>query len=178
MNVSDCYYLGVISKTFGYKGELIFALDVDDPSHYSKMESVFVQINDKLVPFFIQTISPRPNSHLLFVRFEGIDTVDKAMDLCGCELYLPLTRLSPLSGKQFYYHEIQDYDVVDAMHGHIGKIRQVLDFPGNPLFQIEKGQIEILIPIRDEFILHLDRPNRTLHLQAPEGLIDMYFSGQ
>jgi 16S rRNA processing protein RimM len=34
MNQNDCFYLGYVTKTFGYKGEVVIYLDVDDPSYY------------------------------------------------------------------------------------------------------------------------------------------------
>jgi ribosomal 30S subunit maturation factor RimM len=86
----------------------------------------------------------------------------------------PLSALPRLSEKQFYFHEIAGYTVVDQVQGEIGKVEKVLDYPMQALLQVMKGTKEILIPVADEIILKVDRKNRLLHIHAPEGLIEMY----
>ncbi len=174
MKTSDCYYLGYVTKTFGYKGEVSLFFDVDDPLVYSKMESVFILLGEKLVPFFVETLAFRPNSREAYVRFQGVDTEAKAGQLCGKELYMPLAFLPKLTGNSFYYHEIEGFEAIDTLMGPIGVVEQVIDLPGNPLFQVKRGYQEILIPLREEFIDHVDREHRKIILTAPEGLIDIY----
>ncbi len=174
MNASDCFYLGYVSKTFGYKGALTFFLDVDNPADYKKLESVFIQLGGKLVPFFITSLSIRPNSREANVYLQGIDTEEKATSLCNKELYLPLTFLPELKGNKFYFHEVEGYEAIDNQMGAIGIIERVIDLPGNPLFLIRSDYQEILIPVRDEFIQKLDRENRKIFLDPPDGLIDIY----
>lgn len=174
MNKKDFFILGYISKTVGIKGEVMFNLDVDDPKRYQKLESVFVEINNNLVPFFITRIQSRGNTAV--VSFEGIDTPQKAQEFTGCSLYLPLSFLPPLKGKKFYFHEVPGYTVIDRQHGNIGVIESILDFPQQAIFQIKNGEKEILVPAKSEFIQSIDRSTRTIHIQAPEGLIDIYLS--
>lgn len=176
MNQNDCYYLGYVTKTFGFKGEVMLFLDADDPLYYSKLESVFVQIEGKLIPFFIQQINIKPNKAEAVVRFQDIDTPEKAQRLIGCELFLPLELLPPLEGDEFYFHEIAGYQAIDKHKGPLGIITQVLEFPGNPVFQIQAGTREVLIPAHDQFIEKLDRKNKKIYLNAPEGLIDLYLN--
>ncbi|MBW6498273.1 MAG: ribosome maturation factor RimM [Bacteroidales bacterium] len=176
MKQDDCYYLGYVTKTFGYKGEVFIFLDVDDPSYYKELESVFILLGGKLIPFFVQKISLRPNSPEAVVRFQDVDTPEKAQHLAGSELYLPLELLPPLKGNAFYFHEIVGYEVIDKQYGDLGKITGVLEFPGNPVFQIQAGKKEVLIPANDQIIERLDRQNKKIHINAPEGLIDLYLN--
>ena len=53
----DCYLLGTITKTRGFKGDLVFFLDVTNPFEYERLESVFVDLNGMLTPFFIEQIN-------------------------------------------------------------------------------------------------------------------------
>lgn len=70
MNIDACYQLGYVIKKHGVKGEVSVLLDVDFPEEYSELESVFVEINQKLVPFFIEAIQIRDDKAV--IKFEHI----------------------------------------------------------------------------------------------------------
>lgn len=172
MTKNECFNLGYISRRVGNFGDLAFVLDVDDPKRYQKLESVFVELNNTLVPFFIKKIQLRGNTTV--VSIEGIDTIEKAEGLIKSSIYLPLSFLPPLTGKKFYFHEMPGYTVIDKKYGAIGVVEEVLDYPQQAIFQIKFGEHEILIPAKDEFIVSINRLNKQLELDAPEGLIDLY----
>ena len=167
----DCYQLGKITKPFGFKGQVIFFLDVDTPEDYATLDSVFVEAKGILIPYFIKEISI--NGNKATVTFEDLSPAE-AQALVGCNLYLPLDLLPKLTGNKFYYHEIIGWNVVDSEKGDIGTIKSVIDFPAQPLFQIFKNDTEILIPIIDPVIKKVDRDKKTIFITAPNGLIDLY----
>ncbi|MCJ7759237.1 MAG: ribosome maturation factor RimM, partial [Gillisia sp.] len=169
----DCFYLGKIVSQFSFKGELLIKLDTDEPEAYTEMESVFVDINENLVPFFIVKSSLH-RSTLLRVRFEDVDSEEEADEIMKCSVYLPLTMLPELEGDKFYFHEIIGYTVEDINYGNIGKVVSINDSTAQALFEIEKGDKQILIPMNDEFIEKLDKKNKIIYLKTPEGLIDLY----
>jgi len=171
MKIEDCFYLGKVTKPFGYKGEVVLFLDVDDMSKYQKLDSVFIMMDNQLIPFFVETMHFKNNKAV--VRFMDI-SFDESQRLIGKELYLPLAKLPKLSGKKFYFHEIKGYKIVDADKGEIGIVENILDYPGQDLFQINYNGQEILIPAIDEIIKSIDRNAKTIHIKAPEGLIDLY----
>ena len=174
MTKNECFNLGYIARRVGNHRELAFALDVDEPSRYNKLKSVFVELNNSLVPFFIKKIQLKGNTAT--VSFEGIDSISKADELVKAGLFLPLSFLPPLTGKKFYFHELPGFTAVDKFFGEIGVVKEVLNFPQQAILSIFKGEKEILIPAKEEFIVAIDRENKRLELNAPEGLIDMYLS--
>ncbi|MGQ0828057.1 MAG: ribosome maturation factor RimM [Bacteroidota bacterium] len=176
MNKNECFNLGYIARRVGNKGELLFVLDVDDPLRYKKLESIFVERNNSLVPFFIKKVQLRGNNAT--VSIDGIDTIERAEELVKSGLFLPLSFLPELNGKKFYFHEISGFTVVDKVYGEIGVVESVLDFPQQAVFQIKKGDQEILVPAKEEFIISINRADRRLEIQAPEGLIDIYISNK
>lgn len=169
----DCYLLGTITKTRGFKGDLVFFLDVTDPYEYEKLESVFVDMNGMLTPFFIEQIKIQ-NNNRAYVKLEQVNSEEEAIRLTGKTIYLPLLQLPKLSGTKFYDHEIPGFAVIDADHGNIGLVVQVVDLPNNPLLQIDKNGIEILIPLRAGTVTQVDREKKELHVQSPPGLIELY----
>ena len=101
MQKEDCFYLGKIVKKYSFKGELLVKLDTDDPKFYTKMESVFVEKNKNLVPFFIERSSLH-KSELLRVKFENINGDEDADPLINSHLFLPLDLLPKLIGNKFF----------------------------------------------------------------------------
>ena len=90
------------------------------------------------------------------------------------ECYLPLTFLPELEDNKFYFHEIIGFKVEDNNFGHVGVIKGVNDSTSQSLFEIDRDGIEILIPMNDEFISKVDKVNKIIFVDTPEGLIDLY----
>lgn len=174
MTKNECYYLGRVTKPFGFKGEMTLFLDVDNQDDYAGLDSVFVEMKNGLVPYFIKSI--RFSGNKAIAMFDDL-TPDQAAALAGHDLYLPLDLLPKLTGNQFYYHEVKGFRVVDDRHGDIGVIESIIEYPAQPLFQIMNGTTEILIPVIDQVIKQVDRENHTIYISAPNGLIDLYMSG-
>jgi len=149
MQKENCFYLGKIVKKYSFKGELLVKLDTDDPQQFIEMESVFVEQHNNLIPFFIEHSSLH-KSELLRVKFEEVTSEADANALLGAALYLPLEALPKLTGNP------------------------VNDSTAQSLFEIDRNGKEILIPINDQFILKVDRSKKTIHLDVPEGLIELY----
>lgn len=173
MRKEDCFYLGKIVKKYGFKGELLAKLDTDEPELYKDLESVFIAIGNDLVPFFIEKSSLH-KSTLLRMRIEDVDTEADADSLLKSELYLPLNMLPKLSGNQFYFHEIIGFKMVDVEFGEVGQIIGVNDSTAQSLFEVQRGEKQILIPVNDEFIVRLDRIKKEIVVQTPSGLIELY----
>lgn len=173
MRKEDCFYLGKVVSKYSFKGEVLAKIDADEPELYENMESVLVSLGNNLVPFFIDKCRLH-KSALLRIDFEGVKDEAAADRILGAELYLPLTLLPPLSGNQFYYHEVIGFELMDAQHGPIGTIVSVNDSSSQVLFEAKKGDKELLIPVTDAIITKVDRQNRTIHVSTPEGLVELY----
>ncbi|MGG7034074.1 MAG: ribosome maturation factor RimM [Flavobacterium sp.] len=173
MRKDDCFYLGKIAKKFSFKGEVLVYLDTDEPELYENLESVFVERNKHLVPFFIESSSLHKNDFLR-VRFEDIETEEQADSIIGSELYLPLSMLPKLTGNKFYFHEVIGFTIEDKRFGAVGVIQSINDSTAQPLFEVLNGTTEILIPMIDHFLVKIDRENKKVTMDLPEGLIEMY----
>lgn len=173
MTKEECFYLGRIVSKFSFKGEVLIKLDTDEPETYLEMESVFVEYDNNLVPFFIERSSLQ-KSNLLRVKFEEVDSEEDAEDLMKCDLYLPLNLLPELREDQFYFHEVIGFTVEDESYGTVGTLTGINDTTSQALFEIEKNGKQILIPMNDEFLQKVDKKNKTIIVKTPEGLIDLY----
>ena len=173
MRKKDCFYLGKVAKKYSFKGEVLVYLDTDEPELYTELESMFVEINGHLVPFFIERSSLH-REKFLRTQFEDMDSEEIADTIVGKDVYLPLTMLPKLEGNKFYYHEVVGFDAIDRRLGNFGTILRISDNGVQALFEVQKDDAVILIPLIDEFIKEVNRENKSILFNTPEGLIDLY----
>jgi 16S rRNA processing protein RimM len=173
MNKADCYHLGHIAKLHGFKGEVSLFLDVTNPLEYENLDKIFVDINGFLTPFFIKSITLRPKSQAT-LKIDGINSDKEAQQILKRQVYLPLTDLPELTGKQFYDHEVVGFELIDLTFGNVGVIQQIIDLPVNPLIQVDANGKEVLIPFVKDLIHQVNRLEKQLIVKAPEGLIAIY----
>lgn len=173
MQIKDCFYLGKIVKKYSFKGELLVKLDTDEPEIFKNLESVFISLRNNLIPFFVDSCKLH-KSQLLRIKFEDVDTEEDADALLKSDLYLPLSILPTLSGNKFYYHEVTGFTVIDENFGEVGVIDNINDTGAQELFVIDRNGTEILIPLNDQFIKKVDREQKQIIVNTPEGLIDLY----
>lgn len=175
MTVDDCYQIGHVIKTHGLKGEVQLFLDVDDPLAYQEMESMLVQQNDSLVPFFIEHLQINPSKTI--AKFEEIDDIEQAKSLVACQLYLPLDVLPELKDGEYYLHQLVGMDVYDR-DTHLGQVKELFEIGPQELISVIHQEKEILIPIKDEIITKVDIENNRIDAEIPDGLIDIYLEDE
>jgi len=173
VNKADCFHLGYVAKLHGFKGEVSLFLDVTNPNDYASLDAVFIDINDHLTPFFIESFKLK-NNGFAAVRFEGVDDESHAKRIVRKNVYLPAQILPELKGVHFYDHEVVGFTVIDKAFGEVGILEQVIDLKVNPLLQVMRGDKEVLIPFIEGLVQKVDREKRELHVAAPAGLIEIY----
>lgn len=169
----EFFSVGSIVKTSGFEGDLILLLDVDDTQRYTQLTSVVVEVKGALNEYRI-TKYKLNNNNTATLHLENIDDFEQARNFIKATVFLPLSFLPVLTGNNFYFHEIIGFDVIDKHYGNIGNVESVVEMVHQNILQIKKDRKEILIPLKDEFILAVDRGAKTIHIEAPDGLIDIY----
>lgn len=172
MNKEQCYFLGKITRTHGLSGNVILKLDTDQPEFYNNIESIFVQINGLLVPFFIEKQQwTKDNSKI--IAFKNA-TLQMAEQVVGKSVYLPLSTLPKLKGNQFYYHDVIGFEIYDEQQKFCGKIKEINDQTAQHYFILDLKGKEVIIPIIKDWIIAVNREERQMKMQLPEGLLDVF----
>jgi len=178
MKKEDCFELGYVTKTHGLDGELTLFFDVDDVSIYEEIETVLIEQKGGLVPYFIEYLHRHKDKFI--AKFEEVDSLDAAKALVSSKLFLPLEVLPKLDEEkgQFYFHDIIGYTVHDKTLGKLGVVEHVVTATAQPLISMNYRQKEVLIPISDATVLSASHQTKTVNVDIPEGLIDIYLSEQ
>ncbi|MFT5777838.1 MAG: 16S rRNA processing protein RimM [Crocinitomicaceae bacterium] len=175
MNKADCFHLGHIAKLHGFKGGVSLFLDVTNPSDYTGLDAIFIDIDNHLTPFFVESMK-MTNKGFATISLEGVTDEAHAKKILRKLVYLPAEILPELKGNNFYDHEVVGYKVIDSNYGEVGILDQVIDLKVNPLLQILKDDKEILVPLMEGVVQKVDREQKILHITAPDGLIELYMS--
>ncbi|MEP7169649.1 MAG: ribosome maturation factor RimM [Bacteroidota bacterium] len=170
----ECFYLGKIVRTHGVKGDVMILVDSDDPQRYKKIKSILIETDEELISHNISDVSIR--NDIAKVHIKGVDDMTKAEGFLKCEVYLPLSLLPEPGENKFYLHEIINFKVIDKTKGEIGIFEKVVDLPQQIIGQIKNGNKEILVPMIPEFIERVDREEKILFLNLPDGLVDLYLT--
>ena len=109
-----------------------------------------------------------------YFNFEDIDHIDKAQPLTKKKIFLP-NRLKPKREKgTFFYTDLIGFTAEDLHKGKLGEILEVQEFPQQFLATIIYQEKEVLIPLNEAFILDMNMKGKTISLDLPEGLLDLY----
>lgn len=171
MRIDDCFELGYIVKTHGLKGQVQIQLDVDSPESYYEMESVFLEQSGNLIPFFFKEIQPQGDR--LLATFEEFDSYDHATSLVGNKLFLPLQALPNLSSDEYYYHELVGMEVYQG-DIKLGIVSTIYQPSSQYLLAIEYHDQELLIPIEDGIVLSVDKVDKRIKVDLPDGYLEIY----
>ncbi len=172
MRKEDCYFLGKITRKHGLQGNVYLKLDTDQPEMYNKLESIFVDINGLLVPFFIAKQSwSKGETLIISFRNSSEALVNQTL---GKDVYLPLTTLPELTGKKFYYHEVVGFEIREEDGKSCGTIESINDQTGQHYFVLALAGKQIVIPIIKDWILELNREEKYIQMSLPEGLMDVF----
>lgn len=172
MQLEDTYELGHIVKPHGLQGELNVFFDTDEPEKYLELESVYLNMPGGLEPYHVEHVSPHQSRFL--VKLEDIDSIEQAETLRNVSLHLPLSELPELPDGRFYYHQIIGYTVVDEQQGELGTVEEVYPDAVHPLLSMRYEGKEVLVPLQEEIVLRADNTRQLLHVNLPEGLVDVY----
>lgn len=168
----DVYKIGEITKGHALKGEVVFHF-TDDIFDSTNADYLIVDVDGILVPFFIEEYRFRSDNSAL-VKFDGIDSLDQAQQLLGCDVYFEKDKAAEAGEEEMSLHYFVGFRMVDVDGNVIGTVTDIDDNTENWLFVIDKvdGQ-EALIPAHEEFIVSIDHEQRVLTMDLPEGLLDL-----
>jgi 16S rRNA processing protein RimM len=163
--------LGRITKTSGYEGAVTVKLERIFSEGIPRMESVFLEIEGRPVPFFISE-SDYSGAGILRLRFEGYNSSDKVSEFVGCTVLL--TTPATFEEKRDEIKSLTGYSVLTPDNLKIGSVEEVIPNTGQWLLSIISPlNKKILIPLHEHFIVKIDNKKKLLIMDLPEGLIEI-----
>lgn len=174
MNKRDCFYLGEILKPQGLHGALTLKIEIDFFEYLiDNLESVFVEINEQLVPFFIYEIDHIADfTAILF--FDEVEDETAARKFSGLKVYVENKLLPEEANNADDYNLLKGYSLIDSNSGFIGAIENIFHYSSNTVFQVFVNDREVLVPAVNELIQEINSDKKEIIVNCPEGLLEIY----
>ena len=150
---------GEIVTTHGVRGEVKVLCWLDDPEMLTEFDRCRIDGREQRME------SVRVQKTCNLVKLDGVDTMVGAQALRGMTLELYREDIDP---DVIFAAELVGVEVF-AGEESIGKITEVLDYPGNSVYVV-KGQHEYMIPAVKQFILSTDLDKNVMQVKLLEGM--------
>ncbi len=158
-------------KPHGLKGQLTIALDPEAPEDLSSVENIFIEVRERLLPYFVESISVKGKK--AFLKLEEVDTLEEAQRISKASIFLPKST-RPRSGRgEFYDDEIIGFEVSDSTLGLLGNITEVVQAGPNKLLSVNYNEREVLIPLNGPFIDSINKSRKKIAVTLPDGFLDI-----
>ncbi len=171
MEIKSALKIGFILKPHGLKGEVTVSLDAGIPEDIESLQSVFLEKDNRLVPYFIEAISVRGQK--AFVKFEDVNSLEMAGEISRQGIYIPKPERAKLKQGEFYPDEVVGFKVYDESGELIGTIKEVIEEGPNPMLVLDHDSKEILIPLNSPFIQNVDKRKKQFTVNLPDGFLDI-----
>lgn len=150
---------GEIVTTHGVRGEVKVLCWLDDPEMLCEFDRCRIDGKE----YEMQQVRVQKTCNL--VKLRGIDTMEAAQAMRGktVELYR-----EDIDDEVIFAAELIGVEVF-CEDKSIGKIKEVLDYPGNSVYVV-RGQHEYMIPAVKHFILNTDMEGNRMDVKLIEGM--------
>lgn len=165
--------LGKVLKTHGKQGELIISSEQNFPENFQHMESLFIEINEQVVPFFLERVISKTLTTAI-IKLEDIDTLEEARELTELNWHLPGEFLHKESSTVMPdLEKLTGFTLIDQHDQEIGVIEGYQDIPSNALLKIRHHANLVDVPVNQETVHYIDPQKKILKIEIPEGLLDI-----
>lgn len=169
--------VGRVRKAHGIRGEVVVESFTDAP------EAVFASGRRLFAsPRAESSATESTEVHVATVRpfMDGwLVGFDEVADRTAAErwrdlwLLLPEEELEPAGEGEIYIHDLVGLSVRLTSGEAVGVVRQVYELPQGLMLDVERpGRPDALVPFLEAIVRELDRGQRTLVIDPPEGLLE------
>jgi 16S rRNA processing protein RimM len=168
--------VGKIVGTHALKGALRVYCDAEPESALVPGRKVVLKAPDGAQRQAVINWS-RPHKRVWLICLDGIDHIDKAEPLVGCEIFIDRADLPPLEEGTYYWQDLMGLSVTTVDGDFLGRIDSIIPTGANDVYVIAAGQgrkrREILIPAIASVVRVIDLDSRIIQVELPEGLADI-----
>jgi 16S rRNA processing protein RimM len=170
--VKEFFLLGKTLKSHGTAGFLRLMIDDRLKGYVKPGLFVFFDLNGSRVPFQVKAVEDAQHFVMLL---EGINGKQESDTLTGKEIWIPMEQVKArhLKSPRNIDEKWDDYMIHDEKSNISFRILRTEEYPQQLMAVIEINEQELLVPLHEQLILNIDREEKIIRMEIPEGLLDL-----
>ena len=174
---SEFFIVGRARKAHGLRGELAVEVITDAPDAiFASGARLFAgTTTGDLAPdrAELHVVQATPFKGGMIVSFREITDRTEAERWRDRYFLVPSTELPPPEDDEVYVHELRDMHVVLTSGEAVGTVTEVYELPQGLTLDVRReGGSTVMLPYNDRFVTAVDREERVITVDLPEGMLD------
>lgn len=166
------FKIGKFAASHGFNGDLVLQHNLGKKTSLKGLETIYIeQTKENFLPYFIEKTSIKNDSET-YVKLEGVDNKEVARKLTPREAWLEENDFKKFSSKTAPI-TLLGFSIIDG-ETDLGEVIEVIEQPHQILCTILYKGKEALIPVHESNLIKLDKKNKKIYLELPEGLLEIY----
>lgn len=166
--MSEYFTIGKIVNTQGIKGEVRVLPQTDDVTRFNKLEKVFLEIDNNLQSFTIESV--RFHKQFVLLKFLGINDINDAEKFKNVLIKIHQDFAIPCEEGEYYIKDLYGIKVVKEDDQVLGTLEDIIFTGANDVYVIKNDEKSILVPAIKQCILNVDIENKIMKVKLLEGL--------
>ncbi|MEO0337370.1 MAG: ribosome maturation factor RimM [Pseudomonadota bacterium] len=171
MSENSFFKVGWVKEAHGLKGEVYVKLLSKSPEWLSELSEFCLEKKGSQTLHKVKKW--REHKQGLILLIEGVTDRNQSEELRGSDFCIPADLLTSEEGENPYLIEVMGFEVTDQVLGVVGQVVGFVDNGAQDLLEVKSNEGEIhLVPFVDAFVKELDKKDKKIHMELPEGLIE------
>ncbi|MCW3114466.1 MAG: rRNA processing protein RimM [Segetibacter sp.] len=172
--MKDYFSIGKIVASHGLTGEVVLQHALGKKTDLKGLQTIFIEERkDSFLPYFVEDTTAK-NQQEVYIKLEGFNTKESARRLNQKEVWLLKADFDKFAANSSPISLLGFMMINEGEE--IGEITEVIEQPMQVLCKIIYQGNEALIPIHEESLEKIDKKNKRVYVDLPEGLLDIYTS--
>jgi 16S rRNA processing protein RimM len=170
--LKNYFKIGKLVSTYGLKGEVVLQHNLGKKTSLKNLEAFFIEEKkDGFLPYFIESAKIK-NDKEVYIKLEGINSKEAAHKFIQNEIWLLEDDFKKFAAGSAPI-SLLGFMMVNGKE-ELGEILEVIEQPHQVLCKILIKDTEALIPVHQDSLEKIDKKNRKIFVNLPEGLLDIY----
>jgi 16S rRNA processing protein RimM len=169
--MNQYFKIGKLAATYGTEGQFILEHSLGKKTSLKGLEMIFIEEKkDSFLPYFISSTKIK-NEKETYVKLDGIDSKEAGRFLVRKEVWLTENDFKKFAASAAPISFL-GFTIINDKEA-LGEVIEVIEQPHQILCVIMIDGKEVLIPIHENSLEKIDKKNRKLYVDLPDGLLDL-----
>lgn len=162
--------IGQIVNSYGLKGQIKVVPFTDNIQRFSKLKTIYIEIEKQLKEFKIEEVKYHKNN--ILIKLENINDINDAEKYKNCYIKIDRKDAVKLPEDTYFIVDLIGIEVFTQENVLLGKIIDVFPTGSNDVYVVkdELGK-QILLPAINEVIKNVDITNKKMIVNLIKGLV-------